>query len=794
MDSRDSSSSSMSASRDGSSVDDDGVLSVTSGLAKEAAFLFQSQKFVECVDVLNQLLQKKEDDPKILHNIAIAEYFRDGCSDPKKLLEVLDNVKRRSEKLALASGEHVEAVNNLANRVVSASKGTNTMSHHFSAASSASIVFADEFDTSVASLNIAVIWFHLHEYAKSLSVLEPLYQNIVRIDETTALHICLLLLDIALALGDASKSADVINYLERTFNGGGVINQAENTNTVHQSSNLLPKSSSLPTQTDVSNSDSPATINAAENSLSRTLSDDQIEDLSTVISSLLSEDRSIPTIDLKLKLQLYKVRFLLLTRNLKAAKREVKEAMNIARGRDSSMALLLKSQLEYARGNHRKAVKLLMASNTRTEAVISSVLNNNIGCIHYQLGKHHTSSLFFTKALSNSSSLRKDKPKKLLTFSQDKSLLIIYNCGMQYLACGKPVLAARCFEKSSLVLYHRPLLWLRIAECCLMAFEKGLLNGSDIRLHVIGKGKWRQLVVEDGLVRNGYLNGKDDLFWSDDKQPKLSMSLARMCLFNALHLLNSLDFESGLPSTLEENRLTESASSKKLLSSSQVHSNGDVKDAKEQKTSLNEVLQSSISEYQETRRKENRIMKQAVLADLAYVELELENPLKALSVAKSLLELPECSRIYIFLGRIFSAEALCLLNRPKEASEHLSFYFSGESGLELPFREEDRVEKGVDSDDSLAINNNSLEPEVARGMLYVNLAAMAAMQGMLEQAHQFVTQALSVSPNCREAILTAVYVDLRLGKTQEALGKLKQCSHVRFLLPSIGLTLNESSC
>nr|CAN83603.1 hypothetical protein VITISV_020807 [Vitis vinifera] len=92
MDSRDTSLSS-AATRDGASPDDDAGLSVAASLAKDAALLFQSRKFSECLDVLNQLLQKKEDDPKVLHNIAIAEYFRDGCSDPKKLLEVLNNVK-----------------------------------------------------------------------------------------------------------------------------------------------------------------------------------------------------------------------------------------------------------------------------------------------------------------------------------------------------------------------------------------------------------------------------------------------------------------------------------------------------------------------------------------------------------------------------------------------------------------------------------------------------------------------------------------------------------------------------
>lgn len=30
---------------------------------------------------------------QVIHNIAVAEYFRDGCSDPRKLLEVLNKVK-----------------------------------------------------------------------------------------------------------------------------------------------------------------------------------------------------------------------------------------------------------------------------------------------------------------------------------------------------------------------------------------------------------------------------------------------------------------------------------------------------------------------------------------------------------------------------------------------------------------------------------------------------------------------------------------------------------------------------
>ncbi|XP_012474347.1 uncharacterized protein LOC105791028 isoform X3 [Gossypium raimondii] len=844
MDLRDSSPSS-TPNRDGNAGDDDGVLSATSALAKDAALYFQSRKFAECVDVLNQLNSKKENDPKVLHNIAIAEFFRDGCSDPKKLLEVLNNVKKRSEELALlAFGEQVESGSNIGNNITSGSKGCGTTTS-LPASNCASIIYTDEFDTSVASLNIAVIWFHLHEYSKALSVLEHVYQNIEPIDETTALHICLLLLDVLLACRDVSKSADVLNYLEKAF-GVGNVSQGENGNTAPQQSlNVVGKSSSDPNSSlisDVSCSDLVASVNASESPLSRTLSEDPLDEMFSTLDiggqnfarhtgltsandlPRITVDRSISGVDLKLKLQLYKVRLLLLTRNVKLAKREVKHAMNIARGRDSSMALFLKAQLEYARGNHRKAIKLLMASSNRTDAAMSSMFNNNLGCIYYQLGKYHTSAVFFSKALSNCSSLQKEKPLKLLTFSQDKSLLLTYNCGLQYLACGKPLLAAHCFQKASLVFYRRPLMWLRLAECCLMAVEKGIVKGSwapsdrsEVRVSVIGKGRWRRLLIENGISRNRHVDSVEREVWAlgGDGQPKLSLPLARQCLYNALHLLNCSELCNSKSivcsdSSLEENESSDGASSKNsnyknlpcndskasTMPAALINLNGDLKEPKG--GTNQEGIQNSISYYEDICRRENQMIKQALLANLAYVELELENPLKALSAAQALLELPDCSRIYVFLGHVYVAEALCLLNKPKEAAEHLSIYLSGESNIKLPFGLEDceqwRVKKHIDCEEAnvgaAAAKNSSpegledfmfLKPEEARGTLYANLAAVSAIQGDLERAHHFVTQALSLVPNSSEATMTAIYVDLILGKSQEAVYKLKHCSHVRFL-------------
>ncbi|KAG9456186.1 hypothetical protein H6P81_000694 [Aristolochia fimbriata] len=837
------SSSSGPPGREASLGDDDGGghISVTAALARDAAHLFQARRFSECYDVLKQLLQKKEDDPKILHNIAIAEYYRDGCSDPRKILDVLNKVKKRSEDLARASGEQGEIATTTGSGVITGPKGSNPTSHHFSSASGSSFTFADEYDSSIATLNLAVLYFHLHDYAKALSILEPSYQNIAPIDETTALHICLLLLDVALASNDASKAADVIQYLEKAFGVGYMIGQVDSGTAQHLSSNQAAKASTAPANLpipDASNPDSASTASGSENQLTRTLSDEGLE-YEALLSKLDSggenmarpsissqnalAERPGPALDLKLKLHLYKVRLLLLTRNLKSTKREVKLAMNIARGRDSSTALLLKSQLEYARGNYRKAIKLLENSSNRTEAGMRSLFNNNFGCIYHQMRKHNTATLFFSKALASSSTLRSEKPLKLSNLSQDKSLLIVYNCGIQYLSCGKPLVAARCFHKAGLVFYNRPLLWLRLAECCLVALETGLLKSEGmastdvVTLNVVGKGKWRQEVVENVSSRSRHLGQvqEDGLVCSDHGQQRLSLPYARQCLLNALHLLNSLEIKSSSGS-ISEDELSpvgsgsvksanhrsvhgdSKGSSNTALSSGHPSANGDSKEAKGN-VGPNITLQSSVTAYEELCRKENHMIKQAVLADLAYVELCLENPLKALSTARALLQVQDCSRIYAFLANVYAAEALCLLDRSKEAAELLSAYVSGSTNVELPYSEEDRemwrIEKPGGVTDGEEMNGTAgpattpkeysqgitfLKPEESRGILQVNLAAICAMQGDMELARQFMAQALSVTPNNPVAVLGAAYVDLVQGQKKEALVKLKQCSRVRF--------------
>ena len=130
-----------------------------------------------------------------------------------------------------------------------------------------------------------------------------------------------------------------------------------------------------------------------------------------------------------------------------------------------------------------------------------------------------------------------------------------------------------------------------------------------------------------------------------------------------------------------------------------------------------------------------------------------------------------------------------MLNRPGEAGAHLSAYLLGQEDFKLPFAQEDfdpwRMNMSSDceetSDCSTGNARDSLKPEEARGALFANLAALFATQGHYDQAKPFIQHALTVLPNNVQATITAVYIDLMVGRSQDAVARLKQCTRVSFV-------------
>nr|PNR48509.1 hypothetical protein PHYPA_012986 [Physcomitrium patens] len=796
--------------------------SLPTGLAKEAAQLFHARAYQGCLLILHQLQLHNDEDPKVRHNIAVAEYYRDGCTNPQKLLEVLSQVKARNEELARAAEQQQEG-----NGSASTSGSTNGSGGVFNATrtNSADVVaYMDDYDTSIPNLNTAITMYHLQRYAAAMSVLEPLYRNIEPIDETAALGVCLLMLDITLASGQPGKAAEVLHYMEKAF--GYLLPPAENYN----SASSVP--SSTPPETEL-------LITNTEKTLARTSSDEGLEEDPVTLGSLeidssqnlgnkattapvvAGREKPMPPVDVKLLLHLYRIRLFISARNLKASKREIKSALNLSR--ENMTALLLKAQMEYSRGNYRKAIKQLTMCIGRSDPSMRGIFLSNLGCIHHRLRKDQTAALYFRKALQACASSERNNSLSAMSFSQDRSLPIVYNAGLQQLSCGNPIRAFRCFQEAASLYYNRPLLWLRLAECCIVALEKGLLENTtakrEVEVTIVGEGEWRRVVLPGGSLNPTVVNGfkvnepEGDVQISDGgekwflsgKPHKLSLSFAIQCLHTAICLFDRCDVkaaEAAAEAAAAVAEVKDSDDNKSTKGGDPMGGGpsptGEAKDTK--------CLLAAVAAMEEQKMQEAAALRMWALAALAYCQLGVSHPLRALRSAEQLLRQPSCARPYLLLGHVYAAEALCQLERPQEALEHLSTCLnesaseptsSGTEEESLKWKYGDNSEASGDGEDGATYTVGALGDAAsvarltgtsARVSLYINLAAVYAMQGNLQEAHRLAQAALTMAPTNSTAMLAAVYVELKRERMASALALLKQHRHLCVVSSSKGLS------
>ena len=161
-------------------------------LAASALQHFRDKNPTKVLDCLSQL-KSKESDPKILHNIAITEYYMNGTSDPQKLLEELARV--RTLVIENAASEQAES----------------------GEAQEEGVPPSEDIDTALLQYNQAVILYQTRKYASALEILTRLFKTIEPIEDYLAVRICFLLVDLHILLQQTEKGFGVIAYLEKLF-------------------------------------------------------------------------------------------------------------------------------------------------------------------------------------------------------------------------------------------------------------------------------------------------------------------------------------------------------------------------------------------------------------------------------------------------------------------------------------------------------------------------------------------------------------------------------------------------
>uniref|UniRef100_A0A8V0YVE8 CCR4-NOT transcription complex subunit 10 n=1 Tax=Gallus gallus TaxID=9031 RepID=A0A8V0YVE8_CHICK len=492
----------------------------------------------------------------------------------------------------------------------------------------------------------------------------------------------------------------------------------------------------------------------------------------------------------------YKVRAYIQMKSLKACKREIKSVMNTAG--NSAPSLFLKSNFEYLRGNYRKAVKLLNSANIaehpgfmKTGECLRCMFWNNLGCIHFAMGKHNLGIFYFKKALQENDNAcaqlgtgssdpgKKFSGRPMCTLLTNKRYELLYNCGIQLLHIGRPLAAFECLIEAVQVYHSNPRLWLRIAECCIAANKgtseqetKGLPSKKGIVQSIVGQGYHRKIVLASQSIQNVvYNDGQSSAI------PVASMEFAAICLRNALLLLpedqQEPKQENGSKPNNQLGGNTENSESSEACSNKSHE--GDKFIAAPPSSPL--------------KKQELENLRCSILACSAYVALALGDNLMALNHADKLLQQPKLSGSLKFLGHLYAAEALISLDRISDAITHLNPENVTDVSLGISSNEQDQ---GSDKGENEAMESSGKQtPQCypssvtsARTMMLFNLGSAYCLRSEYDKARKCLHQAASlIHPKeiPPEAILLAVYLELQNGNTQLALQIIKRNQ----LLPSV---------
>uniref|UniRef100_A0AAR2J1N6 CCR4-NOT transcription complex subunit 10 n=1 Tax=Pygocentrus nattereri TaxID=42514 RepID=A0AAR2J1N6_PYGNA len=572
----------------------------------------------------------------------------------------------------------------------------------------------DDVENSILYYNQAIIHYHMRQYSEAISIGEKLYQFLEPFEEKFAQAVCFLLVDLYLLTFQPEKALHLLTMLEKLSVQGSSKNGKGDGN------NSTAKESAA------QKAEFAAMIEAA-----------------------------------KSRIHHYKVRAYIQMKSLKACKREIKSVMNTAG--NSAPSLFLKSNFEYLRGNYRKAVKLLNSSNIaehpgplKTGECVRCMFWNNLGCIHFAMGKHNLGIFYFKKALQENDhtcaqlgDAKKFTGIPMCALLANKRYELLYNCGIQLLHIGRPLAAFECLMEAVQVYHSNPRLWLRLAECCIAANKgsseqetKGLPSKKGIVQSIVGQGYHRKIVLASQSTQNTtYSEGQSAAI------PVASMEFAAICLRNALLLLPEHQQHESKPDN----------GSKSSSQSGSTESGSENSDA----------------------------CRCCILACSAYVALALGDNLMALNHADKLLHQPKLSGSLKFLGHLYAAEALISLDRISDAIAHLNPENVTDVSLGVSPSEQDQ---GKHSHRHTSGKQTPLcypsTVSSARAMMLFNLGSAYCLRSEYEKARKCLHQAASmVNPKeiPPEAILLGVYLELQNGNTQLALQIIKRNQ----LLPSV---------
>lgn len=556
-----------------------------SGLAFAAQSAFTSARFDDAKRLLdefaNTLAPQSVTHLRVRYNEAILNFYHSGLStDPLSLLQA--TVDMLPVELRPASTSSLEKVLNLL-------------------VSSKSVVAIREKSGFIPLFNVCVIAYQSSRVEQAAIIGSYLFEHVEAMEDWLALRTCCLLIDVNLRLGSASTVRRVMDYVETlvpTLNQSHASTDADGTarelDAVSQHMKVAPSQTGFK-------------------------------------YSCLALPASLS--DVKFCMHTYAARLSAAHEDVRSLKKEAKSAVSCSEDDSrcpTAAALVIKAKME---SNATKVFRIMESIRSQATpqvfAAAKPLLLNNLGIVHHKIGCHAVAAAYLDLAWKSFNELFRDlgfpskdghatayRPFSIIARSRDSH--VTYNLALQHMQLGNFRTALSlfgiCAKSDGILAKSSPILWIRMAECCVREACSG--RESYFPAFVRGNGQARRFVLINA--------------------PEASveaMRYAAVCARAAVELISL------------------------------------------KKSSLSALNDSSAQQSSPLPRESMHASTQQkchALSLLAYTCLHFD-PSAALAASN---ELVTCSRLgdsnHAILGHIYGAEALCVLARPNEATDRLS--------------------------------------------------------------------------------------------------------------------------
>lgn len=525
----------------------------------------------------------------------------------------------------------------------------------------------------VALYNVTIIAY-IEAYVQSAAALgAALYLNVEAMEDWLALKTCFLLADVYLRLGNVSEAATVAAYAEK----------------------LLPSFAKQSTP------QSGQSVSSQPQSEMKVLAPKWSGRGKAVLDSPSSYE------DANFCMHIYNARLSAAFDGTRSIRKEAKSAVFAADDSDSrptSAALLIKSRVE---PNLSKSLRILASIGTQCPPHIMKKVRpltlNSLGILHHRLGRHSVAAVYFEHARraflqlfaeddqSPDDSEDKTLPVYPSVLSSVNDTHVCYNLALQNFKLGDYSRALELFSVSAradkTLATNSPMLWIRMAECCVGLESTAAENRQSLAVEGFGRG--RRLIMR-----------------SEERGEGLGMEYASTCARGAIEILDRLKAESG------STGVERSRADGMISGTGTRQGKPDVSDSSPIHTEM-----------------DSNWLRGAALSLLAYSSLSFDAD-SAINACDQLIKMyPQADNERGVLGRLYSAEALCLLGRADEAANRLAPLMAMSISNESNFKEAAYINMALSQ-----MGNKDFAAAARAAKIALKIAVQKGSKGLRQEA------------------------------------------------------------